>query len=91
MNICLDILAGYCVRPRTIHILQTYWAWLQVAAKAGGHYKPAFQIHRRVTQGGGGLSPTILDVVLDAVICHWVAVVGDPQEGAGQEGLVTTI
>ena len=33
---CLGILAGYGVGPRTLRILRTYWAWIQMAAKAGG-------------------------------------------------------
>ena len=33
---CLDILAGCGVGPRTLRILRTYWAWIQMAAKAGG-------------------------------------------------------
>ena len=34
---CLYILVGYGVGPRTIYILRIYWAWLQMAAKAGGN------------------------------------------------------
>ena len=43
-----------------------------------------------VTQGDP-LSPTIFNVVVDAVIKHWVKVVGGWQEGAGQEGLGMSI
>ena len=75
---CLDILSGYGVRTRTIRILQMYWVQLHIEAKAGGHYGPSFQIHRGVTQGDP-LSPTIFNVVVDAVIQHWVTVVGTPQ------------
>ena len=49
--LCLYILVGYDVGPRKIRILQAYWARLQMAAKAGGHYGPAFHSHRGVTQG----------------------------------------
>ena len=34
---CLDILAGYGEGPRTNRMIQTYWAQLQMAAKAEGH------------------------------------------------------
>ena len=51
MNHCLDILAGYGVEPRMLHILQFYWACLHMAAKAGGHYGPVFQSHCGVNQG----------------------------------------
>ena len=64
---CLDILVGYGVGPRTLHILWTYWVWLQMVAKVGGHYVPGFQIHRGVTKGDP-LSPTIFNVVVHAVI-----------------------
>ena len=33
---CLDILSGYGVGARTLRILRTYWAQIQMAAKAGG-------------------------------------------------------
>ena len=61
-----------------------------MAEKAGGHYGPVFQIHYGVSQGDP-LSPTIFNMVIDAVIRHWVTVVGGPQEGSGQEGLGTSI
>ena len=64
---CIDILVGYGVGPRTLNILRTYWVRLQMTAKAGGHYKPVLQIHRRVTQGYP-LSPIIFNVFMDAVI-----------------------
>ena len=50
---CLGILTGYGVGPRTLRILRTYWDRLQMAEKLGGHYGPAFQSHRGVTQEGG--------------------------------------
>ena len=61
--------------PRTIRIMQTYRDRLQMTAKVRGHYGPVFQSHSRVTQGGP-LSPMIFKVVVDAVIRHWVTVVG---------------
>ena len=64
---CLDILDWYGVGPRTLHTLHKYWDRIQMAAKSGGHYGPVFKIHRRVTQGDP-LSPTIFNVVVDAVI-----------------------
>ena len=39
----MDILVGYGVGPRTLHILRTYWSQIQMAEKAGGttgqHYR----------------------------------------------------
>ena len=34
---CLDILEGYGVGTRTLHILWTYWVRIQMAEKAGDH------------------------------------------------------
>ena len=61
-----------------------------MAAKAGDHYGPAFQRHHGVTQGDP-LASTIFKLVVDAVIQHWVTVVGGPQEVNKQEGLGTSI
>ena len=44
-----------------------------MVVKAGGYYGSAFQGFRGVTQGDP-LSPTILNVVVDAVVSHWVEV-----------------
>ena len=86
---CLDTLAGNGGGPRMLRILQKYWDRLQMAAKAGGHYGPVFQSHHRVTQEEP-LSPTIFNVVVDAIIRHWVTVVGGPQEG-NKKGLGKSI
>ena len=80
---CMYILVGYRVGPRTLRILRTYWFRIHIAEKAGGHYKPVFQSQRGVTQGEP-LSPTIFNVVVDAIIWHWVKVVGGTQEGTRQ-------
>ena len=48
---CLDILAGHGLGPRMFLILRTYWVRIQMAAKAGSHYGPAFQSRYGVTQG----------------------------------------
>ena len=61
-----------------------------MAAKVGGHYGTTFQRQCGVTQRGP-LSPKIINVVVDTVIRNWVTVVRDPQDGAGQEVLGTSI
>ena len=47
---------------------------MTIVARAGGYYVTAFQEERGVTQGYP-LSPTIFNVVVDAVVRYWVAVV----------------
>ena len=75
----IDILTGYGVGPWTLRILRTNWFQLQMEAKAGGRYRTVLQSHSGVTQGEP-LSSKIFNVVVDAVIRHWVIVVGVPQE-----------
>ena len=74
--------------PRMLQLLPTYWGRLHMVEKQGVYYGPPFKGYRMVTQGDP-LSPTIFDMVVDAVIRHWVVVV-DLIE-AGEEGLVKTV
>ena len=60
-------------------ILQVYWYRLRMVARAGGYYRTTFQGFLGVTQGNP-LSPTIFNVVVDAVVRHCAAVV---EERAG--------
>ena len=73
---CLDILEGYGVGPSPRRLLKNYWRRLTMVARAGGYYGEAFKGARGVTQGDP-LSPTIFNVVMDAVVRNWI------------EGLVT--
>ena len=68
---CLDILEGYGVGPGTRRLLQNDWRRLTMVARAGGYYGEAFKGARGVTQGEP-LSPTIFNVVVDAVVRHWI-------------------
>ena len=42
-----------------------------MVARAGGYYRTGFKGARGVTQGDP-LSPTIFNVVVDALVRHWV-------------------
>ena len=53
-----------------------------MATRAGGHYGAAFKGNRGVMQGDP-LSPTIFNVVVDALVRHWVSVTA---EGAEERG-----
>ena len=56
-----------------------------MVARAGGYYRSAFQGFRRVKQGYP-MSPTIFNVMVDAVVRYWVEVM---VEGEGyQEGRI---
>ena len=68
-DICLDILEGYGVGPRARCILWYYWYRLRMVAYAGGDYGAMFKGLWGVTQGYP-LLPTILNLVVDAVVRH---------------------
>ena len=53
--------------------------------RVGGYYGTAFRGERGVTQGNP-LSPTIFNVVVDAVVRHWVAVMVEGEEARGERG-----
>ena len=57
-----------------------------MVARAGGYYGAAFTCAREVTQGDP-LSPTILNVVVDAVMRNWVSVMEEGAEDWGGHGL----
>ena len=66
---CLEILEGYGVGPNARRLLKTYWRRLTMVARAGGYYSKVFKGERGVTQGDP-LSPTIFNVVVDAIVRH---------------------
>ena len=68
---CLEILEGYGIGSWDRKLLQTYWHRLTMVARVGGYYGTAFRGERGVTQGDP-LSPTIFNVVVNAVVQHWV-------------------
>ena len=51
-----------------------------MVAKAGGYYGKPFCRERAVTQGDP-LSPTIFNVVVDAVVRHWEYLVAERERG----------
>ena len=67
---CLGILEGYGVGIRDLRLLRQYWVKLNMVVRAGGYYGAPLRGERGVTKGEP-LSPTIFNVVVDAVICHW--------------------
>ena len=74
--------------PQARSLLQTYWRRLTMVERAGGYYGTTFNGEHGVTQGGP-LSPTIFNVVVDALVRHWVTgVIADAGEWSklGKEG-----
>ena len=56
-----------------------------MVARAGGYYRAAFKGYRGVTQGDM-LSPTILNMAVDAVVRHWVYVLVEVAEERVEHG-----
>ena len=56
----------YGVGPNMVILLRTYWDYLTIVARAGGYFGLAF---------GYPFPPTLFNVLVDAIICHWVTVV----------------
>ena len=54
-------------------------------AREGGYYREAFKGARGVTQGDP-LSPIIFNVVVDAVVRHWVTMALDEADKRGERG-----
>ena len=80
---CLEILEVYGMGPQARRILQTYWRRLKVVTRAGGYYGTYFQGARGVTQDDL-LFPNIFNVVMDALVRHWVTgVISDAEERRG--------
>ena len=82
---CLEILEGYGVGPRSRRLLRAYWGKMPMVTRAGGYYGEGFKGAQGVTQGDP-LSPTIFNVVVDAVVRHWVTMALDKAEKRGEGG-----
>ena len=71
--------------PSARRLLTTYWRRLTMVTRAGGYYGEAFKGARGVTQGDP-LSPTIFNVVVEAVVRHWIDGIVDEAEEKGETG-----
>ena len=71
---CLKILEIYRVGPSACGLLSTYWGQLTIVACAGGYYGTVFKGDWGRTKGDL-LSLTISNVVVDAVVRHWLSMV----------------
>ena len=58
-----------------------------MVAKAGGYFRHPFKGYQGVTQGDP-MYPTTFNLVVDALIRHWVTVVMPTEEGTGFLGLM---
>lgn len=70
----MKILEGYGVGPTVRSILQTFWEGHTVVLRQSGYYGEPFKVTRGVTQGHV-ISPTIFNVVTNAVVRYWLLLV----------------
>jgi hypothetical protein len=71
----LDILEGYGISLRMLHLLWSYWTQQKVVVTwQSGYYGKPFKVGCGVTQGDV-ISPTIFNIIVDAVLHHWYSVV----------------
>ena len=82
---CLEILEEYGVGPNARRLLTNYCRLLTMVTRAGGYYGTAFGGERGVTQVNP-LSPTIFNVVVDAVVRHWANGIVEEEEARGETG-----
>jgi hypothetical protein len=66
----LEILEKYGVGPNLIRLLRNFWNKLLVVARQSGYHSSPFSVCRGVTQGDV-ISPTIFNIVVDAVVRYW--------------------
>ena len=81
----LEILKGYGVGERVRRMLKVYWELTTMVARAWSYYGKGFIGGRGETQGDP-LSPTIFNVVVDAVVRHWLTIVAQEAERRGERG-----
>ena len=81
----LEILKGYGVGERVRRLLTVYWERMTMVARAGSYYGTGFKGEWGVTQGDP-LSPTIFNVVVDAVVRHWLQLATQKAERRGEQG-----
>ena len=81
----LEILKGYGVGGRVWKMLREYWERTTMVARAGSYYGKGFKGGRGVTQGDP-LSPTIFNVVVDAVVRHWLTIAVQEAERRVERG-----
>ena len=68
---------------RVRRLLTVYWKRTTMVARAGSYYWKGFKGGRGVMQGDP-LSPTIFNVVVDAVVRHWLQIATQEAERRGE-------
>jgi hypothetical protein len=72
----LAVLKGYGVGERMLRLFHRFWDAQVIVARQGGFYGEPFKATRGVTQGDPA-SPTLFNVLVDAIVRHWLTLVLD--------------
>ena len=64
---CLAILKAAGVGPCALRLINSFWDNEVLVCRAAGYYGRPFKSERGVAQGGP-LSPTIFNLVMDAIV-----------------------
>jgi hypothetical protein len=67
----LHILREYGVGEWILNMLSNFWNSLTIVARQHGYYGTPFQSNKRGTTQGDIVSPTIFNILVDAVIREW--------------------
>ena len=68
---CLKILRDAGTGEKALCLISRFWKQSVMVCRAGGRYGRVFRARRGVTQGGP-LSPTIFNIMVDAVVREWL-------------------
>ena len=72
----LEILEGYGVGPKVRRLLVSYWDAQQFVVRQNDYFGDPLRPTRGVTQGDI-VSPTVFNIVVDAIVRHWLALTVD--------------
>ena len=67
----MEILQDVGVGPCALRLIKSFWDNEVLVCRAAGYYGRPFKAERGVTQGGP-LSPTIFNLMVDAIVREWV-------------------
>ena len=75
----LEILRDCGAGEKMIRLISRFWRDSQLACRAAGHYGRPVRARRGVTQGGA-LSPTIFNLMVDAIVREWVRILWEEHD-----------
>ena len=84
----LEILEGYGVGPNARRLLKNFWGKQWVVPRQAGYFGTPFKPTRGLTQGDI-ISPTLFNVVCDAIIRYWLFITTSDEDGDNVSNAMT--